>query len=82
MIERKDTRFKDSRSSVFSVLYLTVILYLRKLLKGFMQWIHWILFVSLELFFYLEYSELEGTVSESRWLVKGLQNSKQDMVLV
>lgn len=38
--------------------------------------------VSLELFFYLEYSALEGTVSESRWLVKGLQNYKQEMVLV
>lgn len=35
--DRKDTRFKDSRPSVFSVLYLTDILYLRKLLKGFMH---------------------------------------------
>lgn len=37
VIERKDTRFKDSRPSVFSVLYLTDILYLRKLLEGFMN---------------------------------------------
>lgn len=40
VIERKDPNFKESRSPVFSELYLRDMLYLRKLLEGFMQKIH------------------------------------------